>query len=320
MKLEHCSFVHRGLLLLSVLALTARSWAVGAEGGYRVLAADKGKVAIVDAAGKVEWEYANNAEAHDLWQLKNGNVLLPLSRTTIAEVNREKQVVWKYESKPKAGYSGAIEVHAFQPLADGRVMIAESGNARIIEVDRSGTIVKEVPLTVDNPHPHRDTRMARKLDNGHYLVCHEGDGVVREYDEAGKVVWSYRMDLGGRPRAPGHGPEGHGTEVYGAIRLPNGNTLIGGGNNNRVLEVNSEGRIVWMLNQQELPGIELAWVTTVHRLPNGNTIIGNCHAGPNNPQLFEITPEKKVVWQFKNFDVFGNGLAASQILDAPGVR
>ena len=83
---RQCVLVARVLVGLGVLTLTARSWAAGPEAGYRVLAADKGKVAIVDAAGKVEWEYANNAEAHDLWQLKNGNILLPLNRTTIAEV------------------------------------------------------------------------------------------------------------------------------------------------------------------------------------------------------------------------------------------
>ena len=48
-------------------------------------------------------------------------------------------------------------------------------------------------------------------------------------------VWTYALDLGGRKRSPGHGPEGHGTEVFGAVRLKSGNTLIAGGNNNRVV-------------------------------------------------------------------------------------
>jgi hypothetical protein len=87
-------------------------------------------------------------------------------------------------------------------------MVAESGNRRIVEVDRAGKIVKEVPLVVENPHPHRDTRLARKLASGNYLVCHEGDGVIREYDGNGKVVWSYTLDLAGRPRSAGHGPKG----------------------------------------------------------------------------------------------------------------
>lgn len=287
---------------------------------YRVLAQDKGHVAIVGADGKVEWEVVCKYNSHDIHLLSNGNLLLHTGPTTVIEMTPKKEVVWKYEAKPKEGYRGRVEVHAFQRLADGTTMVAESGNRRIVEVDRDGTIVKEIPLVVENPDPHRDTRMARKLENGNYLVCHEGDGCVREYDSKGKVVWSYKLDLGGRAAAPGHGPEGHGTAVYSAIRLANGNTVIAGGNNNRVLEVNAEGKIVWKIDQNELPGITLAWVTSLHALPNGNVIVGNCHAGPDNPQLFEVTRDKKVVWTFKDFSVFGNNLAAAQVLDLKGVR
>jgi WD40 repeat protein len=281
---------------------------------YRVLGNDNRKVAIVDTNGKVEWEFQNQFDGHDIHLLPNGNVLLSLSPTIVAEVNKDKKVVWKYESKPKAGYSGRVEVHAFQPIPDDLLMIAESGNCRIIEVNRKGEIVHEIPLTVKKVDPHRDTRMVRRLDSGHYLVCHESEGKVCEYDRKGKIVWSYTLDLGNRPRSAGHGPEGHGTEVYGAIRKPDGNTLIAGGNNNRVLEVNPKGEIVWSLDQNEIPGIKLAWVTTLHLLPNGNLIIGNCHAGKDNPQLFEITREKKVVWKFNDFKTFGNGLAATHVL------
>jgi hypothetical protein len=281
------------------------------------LAAGKGRVAIVNARGEVEWEVKNTAEVHDLVQLANGNVLFPTDRTTVVEMTPEKTIVWKHSARPKPGYSGPIEIHSFQRLDDGSTMIAESGNARIVEVDKEDRIVREIPLTVEHPSPHRDTRMARKLNNGNYLVCHEGDGKVREYDSTGKVVWTYALDLAGRPRANGHGPEGHGVEVYGAVRLANGNTVIAGGNNNRVIEVTPEGKIVWTLDQKELPGVTLAWVTTLHALPNGNLIVGNCHAGPDNPQLFEVTREKKVVWTFKNYPVFGNDLAAAHVLDLP---
>ena len=101
------------------------------------------------------------------------------------------------------------------------------------------------------------------------------------------------------------------------MRLKNGNTLIGGGNNNRVLEVNPKGEIVWSLGQKELPGITLAWVTTVHTLPNGNVIVGNTHAGSDNPQVFEVTRDKKVVWTFNDQKTFGNNLAAVQVLGLP---
>jgi hypothetical protein len=310
-------------ILLSLVTLAAvPAFAVDPpkHPGYRVLAQDKGKVAIVGTDGKVEWEAECKYNSHDIHLLPNGNLLLHTAAATVTEMTPKKEVVWKYEAKPKDGYKGRVEVHAFQRLADGNTMVAESGNRRIVEVDRDGKIVKEVPLTVDKPDPHHDTRMARKLENGNYLVCHEADGCVREYDGKGKVVWSYALDLGGRPRSPGHGPEGHGTDVYGAIRLANGNTLIAGGNNNRVLEVDRDGKVVWGIDQKELPGITLAWVTTLHALPNGNLIVGNCHAGPDNPQLFEVTREKKVVWTFKNHQVFGNNCAAHHVLDIKDVK
>ena len=113
-----------------------------------------------------------------------------------------------------------------------------------------------------------------------------------------------------------HGPEGHGTEVFGAVRLPNGNTLIAGGNNNRVIEVDPAGKVVWTLDQKELPGITLAWVTTLHALPNGNLIVGNCHAGPDNPQLFEVTRDKKLVWVHR--DASKPGIHHFQVLDTNG--
>jgi hypothetical protein len=302
------------------ILLLAGSFVSAEPVAHRVLAADRstGKIAIVGPGGVVEWEFPNKHDVHDIHLLPNGNVLTHTSHTTVVEISPKKQIIWKYESKPKPGYTGRVEVHAFQRLADGTTMIAESGNSRIIEVDRDGKIVKEVPLQVKKPDAHRDTRMVRKLSSRNYLVCHEGQGCVREYDPTGKVVWEYWFDLGTRPRSPGHGPEGHGVEVFGAVRLANGNTLIAGGNNNRVLEVDKEGKIVWSIDQKELPGITLAWVTTLHVLPNGNIVIGNCHAGPDNPQLIEVTRDKKVVWTFKDFKTFSNNLAAAQLLDVAG--
>jgi outer membrane protein assembly factor BamB len=240
-----------------------------------------------------------------------------MSDTRIEEITPDKKVVWKHESKATDGHKG-VQIHAFQRLANGNTMVSESGNARIIEVDKDDKIVKEFPLTVEHPSTHSDTRLVRVLENGHYLVAHENDGAVREYDENGKLVWSYKIGMNDRPGSGGHGPEGHGDHLFSAYRLPNGNTLIGCGNGNRVVEVTPEGKTVWSVEQKELPGITLAWVTMLEVLPSGNIIIGNCHAGKENPQLIEVTRDKKVVWTFKDFKNFGNSTAASQILGIDG--
>lgn len=308
------------ILCFSFVVSVAVSAQNNIQKDYRVLGADKKHVAIVNAKGEVEWEVPNETarEIHDIQYLPNGNVLFQTGYTTVVEVNKDKQVVWKHESKPKEGYTGRVEIHSYQRLKNGLTMIAESGNGRIIEVDKDDKIVKEIPLTLEKPNAHRDTRMVRPTPNGGYLVCHEGDGKIREYDKNGKVIWTYVMDLAGRPRSNGHGPEGHGTEVFGAVRLKNGNTLIAGGNNNRVFEVNKEGKTVWSIDHKELPGITFAWMTTLQVLPNGNIIIGNTHAGPENPQLIEVTRDKKVVWQFKDFTNFGNNLVAATVINIKG--
>jgi hypothetical protein len=307
------------VFVLAAAAFVQTGIAGAAEPAYRVLAQDRGHVAIANAKGDVEWEYECKHNSHDIAVLENGNLLLHTGPARIEEVTREKKIVWQYEGKPRDTSVPRVEIHAFQRLPGGLTMVAESGNRRIVEVDLQGKIVKEVPLIVENPHPHRDTRLVRKLTSGHYLVCHEGDGTVREYDGQGKMVWTYRLDLAGRPRSPGHGPEGHGTEVFAALRLPSGNTLIACGNGNRVIEVTPAGETVWSIEQKELSGIQLAWITTLQILPNSNIIVGNTHAGEDNPQLFEVTREKKVVWTFWDFKTFGNSLAAAMVLDVQGV-
>ena len=283
---------------------------------HSLIAQDRGHVVVLDAAGKVTWETKCAFTSHDIGVLPNGNFLLHTGPATIIEMTQGKAIVWQHTSHPVAPYAGPVEIHGFQRLRNGNTMISETGNLRIIEVDKSDKIVHEIPLTVDHPNSHRDTRRVRKLDNGHYLVCHEGDGKIREYDPTGKVVWTYTLDLVGQPETPGH--DGHGINVFNALRLKNGDTLIAGGNNNRVFEVTPDGKTVWSIERDELPGIHLCWVTSLQVLPNGDIIFGNTHAGPDNPQLIEVTHDKKVVWTMKNWDVLGNDLCASQVLDVKG--
>jgi hypothetical protein len=139
--------------------------------------------------------------------------------------------------------------------------------------------------------------------------------VVREYDASGRVVWDFDVPVACGERRRGHGPEACGDQVYSAVRLASGNTLIGTGNGHGVLEVSPGREIVWQIGQRDLPGVVLAWVTQVERRPNGNTILVNCHAGPEQPQILEVTPDKQVVWSFRDFTTFGNALPVAIVGD-----
>jgi hypothetical protein len=56
-------------------------------------------------------------------------------------------------------------------------------------------------------------------------------------------------------------------------------------------------------------------MTCLQERENGNRIVGNCHAGPDNPQIFEITKDKEVVWEFDQYGLVGNGLACWQVIE-----
>ncbi len=270
---------------------------VGASYGKNILA-------ITDAKGKVLWSHKTGGPKrghtghHDVHLLANGNILYHDSWTKLTEMTLDKKVVWTYDSATMNGNKGKrVDVHAFARLPNGNTMITESGVGRIIEVDAKGKIVHQFPLKEGGT---KNTRLVRITPQGTYLVCSENPGVVTEYNRQGKVVWDYPIN----------------TRVFGAIRLKNGNTLICSGSGKSVVEVTPEKKIVWEIKAKVPHGsIAMAWMTCLQELDSGNFAVGNCHAGPNQPQIFEITRDKKVVWKFDEFALVGNGLACWQILD-----
>jgi len=255
----------------------------------------KNVIALCERDGTVLWQFKTlggtrgHAGHHEVQMLDNGNILFHDDWNTVKEMKLDGTVVWSYKS---------ANVHAFTRLADGNTMIAESGTGRIIVVDKDGKLVSETPLGKDG---RGSTRQAEVLDNGNYLVCAERPGTVTEYNPKGEIVWEYEI----------------GTRVYGAIRLKNGNTLICSGSGNSVVEVSPEKKIVWEI-KTKVPDtdITLKWTACLKELPNGHLLIGNCHAGPDSPQVFELDKDRKVVWEFNEYELVGNGLACWDYLDA----
>ncbi len=269
----------------------------------------KNILAITEANGDVIWSYKTagkekgHAGHHDVHMLSNGNILFHETWQDVKEITLGKKIVWAYDCSNSNGNQGKrVHVHAFSRLANGNTQIVESGIGRVIDVDRSGEVKNFFKL---KPGGTMNTRWARATPQGTLLVCSEQPGVVTEYDKKGKIIWDYLIK----------------TRVYGAIRLKNGNTLIASGSGNSVVEVTPEKKVVWEI-KGKVPGtdIELKWMTCLQERENGNFIVGNCHAGPNNPQIFEITRDKKVVWEFNEFELVGNGLACWQVLDGKDAK
>ena len=281
---------------LGLLRLTCPAWSQPLS--HPFLCCDNGlnKVFVVSADGRIEWEYPVNG-GQDVWRLPSGNYLLS-NVGGAQEVTPAKTVVWEYNAPPGA------EVHTCQPLSDGSVLIGECGTKRLIEVDRQGSIRKEIKVETTTPNTHLHFRIARKLANGCYLVAQTGENLVREYGPDGKIVRTIPV--------PG--------DPFIALRLPNGNTLIGCGDGHTLIEVDPTDKIVWRIGENDLPGIPLRFVAGLQRLPNGNTVVcnwgGHGHIG-EQPLIFEVTPEKKVVWQVADYEHFRT-ISNVQLLDLPG--
>jgi hypothetical protein len=289
-----------------ILLLTGLICAISAEDYSQrltLLCESYGKnlVAIRNEAGEILWKQKIRGGQHDVHLLANGNILFQDDWRRIVEMTLDKKVVWSYDAGVMNGNKGkGVEVHAFIRLDNGVTMIAESGAKRLIFVNKEGKLIKKIDLKVDKPHVHRDTRLVRPLANGNWLVCHENDRMVREYNDKSEVVWEYNV---GHP-------------LYGAIGLRNGNYLIATGGGNSVIEVSKDKKIVWEI-AKTIPGTnkDMKWMTTLVERANGNLVIGNCHAGEGSPQMFEISRDKKLLWEMKDFTNFGNGLAAGCVID-----
>jgi hypothetical protein len=256
-----------------------------------------GATYLRDDAGKITWTYPHSSR--DGWVLPNGNVLLALTAGkkypggAAVEVTKEGKIVFEHKGTQ-------AEVNTVQ-LVGERILLTEAGkNPRLLEVDRDGKIVVEVPLQAQTKDTHLQTRMARKLATGNYLVPQLLDRVVREYTPEGKVVWEAKT-----PNMP-----------FTAIRLDDGNTLIGCTLGNLVIEVDPAGKIVWQVTNDDLPGRPINDACGVQRLPNGNTVITSHHAGGGDVKLTEVTRDKKIVWQHR--DATKPGIHHFQILDTDG--
>jgi len=241
---------------------------------------------IIAEDGSEEWN-AGKAGARDGFVLPNGNILIAWG-DEVKELTREHDVVLHYVKSAENS-----EIGTAQRLETGRTLITELGrNPRLLEVDADRKIVVEVPLQPETDNAHMQTRMARKLANGNYLAPHLLAFKVKEYTPEGKVVQQFSTDLedlGGR--AAENWP-------FTAIRLANGNTLVNLTHGNKTIEMDSDGKIVWKISNNDFPDLKpFADPCGAQRLPNGNTVICS-YASQEAIKIFEVTPEKEIVWTY----------------------
>lgn len=240
---------------------------------------------IMGENGEKIWD-SGKPGARDGYVLQNGHILICWS-DEVREYDNNKQQIFSFRrSAPENELGTAVK------LNDGSTMITESGKTpRLLEVDVTGKITRSVPLQPETDNIHMQTRMARKLSNGNYLVPHLLAFAVKEYKPDGTVVNVLRTDLpelGGRPAE---------NWPFTAIRLQNGNTLVSLTHGNKIVEMDAKGKLVWQLSNNDFPEKPFADPCGAQRLPNGNTMIAS-YGASKGIKLFEVDENKKIVWQY----------------------
>jgi len=261
--------------------------------------------------GKVVWKYSipmrtlSGAiqEFDDATQLSNGNIdFACMSGAGI--ISSDKNLIWEFKCPE------GTETHSCQPIGKDSVLMVLNGNpAKVMIINTAANkILKEILIPTTTTSTHGQFRHVRITRNSTIIVPQLSENKVVEYTLEGKVVWSVNA------KSP-----------WSAIRLHNGNTLISGDWSSYTREVNMKGETVWEITQADVP-FKLFNNQTANRLANGNTIISNWCAGNNKTeewagtvQVFEVTPDKKIVWElssWNNPDLGPNTYI--QLLDEPG--
>ena len=298
MKKQH--FIYFGIIFLLLLPITGIGQ-VNSEIKHSFFIAGPQFTGIIGESGEEIWD-SGKASARDGYVLDNGNILICWA-DQVREFDAKKEVVFHYTRAKES-----MELGTAVRLENGNTMITESGTKpKIIEVNSEGKVVKSIPLKPETVNVHMQTRMARKLKNGNYLVPHLLAFAIKEYNSEGEILNTFNTDF------KGFGGREAKTWPFTAIRLENGNTVATLTNGNRVIELDAQGKIVWMLENSDFKEDPLVDPCGAQRLPNGNTVIAS-YGAKEGIKLLEVNRDKKIVWSYS-----GHNAHHFQILTTNGI-
>ncbi|MFG0265678.1 MAG: hypothetical protein ACF8AM_11100 [Rhodopirellula sp. JB055] len=245
--------------------------------------------------GKASWTYPS--ATRDGYVLKDGTMILTLNKSkryrggAVVQIapDGKETLIWKGTQS---------EVNSTHPTAEGTFVITEAGKQpRLLELSSTGEVILEFPLACQKKNHHMQSRMARKLADGTYLVPHLLDFAVFHYDRNGEILG--KLDT----TVPGDAEHAIHSWPFTAIRHGDGQTLVTFTNGNRVVDFDADGKVIWTLTNEDLPGEWLQDPCGAQVLPNGNVVITSYAGGRADvdaPKLMEVTRDKQVVWTYRD--------------------
>lgn len=268
---------------------------------------DAGKDAISRRKYREAWKtwWTEHGAKLDLAKLEEASKLQ--GNTLIVLLDKGKVIDLDNRNKPRFEIDNLDFPLDVQLLPDDHVLVAEHSGGRVTERDKKGEIVWE--KKIDNP------LVAQRLPNGNTFVCTHTQ--LLEFDKAGKQVYSYASPRGeqfmkamklpngdyafiaqlGVTRFVRMTPQNKEIASFGVdVRTSGGridvtrkgHVLVPENANNRVVEYDANGKIVWEVAVEQ-PIAAL-------RLPNGHTIVTSM----NQLRAVELDRSGREVWEFKS--------------------
>ena len=241
----------------------------------------------LDWESNVIWRYDNPVIHHDHEILRNGNTMVigwePLATEVSAKIKGgsiapgeddhevlsdylqelapDGSTVWEWHGSehldtahevicPLEGRHEWTHCNGVTELRDGNLLVSFRQTSTILIIEKiTGNVIWRFGPG-EFSHQHNPTQ----LENGNFLVFDNGEHrirgsshsrVVELNPETSEIVWQYRGDP---PLSL------FSTGISGAQRLPNNNTLICDGRTGRLVEVTTDGEIVWeFMNPESFP-------------------------------------------------------------------
>jgi len=212
----------------------------------RLLVADTAHDRVVEIAGGRAEVWQVGGEAGLFWprcvrRTQRETLVVADGRNSrIVEVGRSGEVRSELHRLESSDWPALSDPHDVRMLSSGRLLVADSAEDVVAEVDWSGHVHRlvglEGPTRLDDPHSVQD------LGDGHLLICDSGNSRVIEVDSEGRVVQELTSLVAGPHRSRLHRPR------Y-AERVGDGSLLIVDSANNRVLAASPGGELLWELSR-----------------------------------------------------------------------
>lgn len=269
--------------------------------------------------------------------LPNGNLMagvripggpvesLPGAGEGIVELDWDSNIVWKYEDQYMNSHeqfrmdNGNTMTSHWKPVPDGLACKIPGGIPGtefkgqvwvdvLREINPKGEVVWELPLDeVLDPEQETICPLCPRetwtyvnsivvLPDDNVLICMRVTNTLAIIDKKErKIKWRFGRNVLGHPHNPTMLENGNVLVFDNGLHTRSGSLSVG--SYSRVLEINPKTNdIEWEYKDKSIANFYSSVGGGAQRLPNGNTLICECIKG----KIFEVTPDKEVVWEFIN--------------------